>query len=663
VRVVLAGLVAAFLIVFAGAVPAGAEPDEGVRVEGSVTYEVQPNDERVRVTMDVTLTNLMPDRGLTYYYFDEIGIPAASEAANVSVRRVGGGALSTGTEETEHPEWQVITVRLSPVLRYGRPQQLEITYDLPNLKPRSGGFTRAMPAFATFLVVPYGDRGHADVQVIVPESYEDVHVGGVEMASSKEGAKRVYTATDIEEPEEWWAVVAARDNSLLAEREIEIGAHEAVLKYWPGDDEWADFASEVATTGIPQLEELIGRPWPVEDELEIVESGVPHVYGFGGWYDSSSDVIEVGDDLDAQIMLHELSHAWFGYEFGTERWFGEGLAELYSNLALERLDHDAGRAKEVPSDQKHALPLATWQDSVREAPEEDEYAYPASWWVISEIYDEIGQAALQEVLASVFDSTIPYVGNTDPEIARGVMDWRRTLDLFEVVGGSSEVAALYEAYVITEEDADQLTERADARSAYDQLVTASGGWGAPLELREAMAYWRFGDVGALIDASEEVLTLRDGVLDVLGGLGESALPDLEFRYAGARPVSDAIAEAELYAEVADALAAAQVRPDGVPGAFTEVGLLGADVAAQLSDAAADLAGGEVDRARATADAALAEVDRASLIGSIVVGEAAVALVLFWPLRALTKRRRRRRAGTVSSDPWPTDEPSSSLSTT
>jgi hypothetical protein len=661
VRAVLAGLVAVLLIVIGSAVPASGEPEEGIRVEGSVTYEVQPDDERIRVTLEVDLTNLTPDRGLTYYYFDEIGVPAPVEATNVSARRVGGETLSTGSESTDDPQWQVITVRLSPVLRYGQPQELEISYDLPNLEPRSDGWTRVMPAIATFLVVPYGDRGHADVEIIVPDSYEDVHVGGAQMSSRKDGGTRVYAATGIDEPEEWWAIVAARDGSLLEQREVEVGDHTAVLKYWPGDDKWADFASEIVTNGIPELEYLIGRSWPVEDELEIVESGVPHAYGFGGWYDSSSDVVEVGDALHAQVMLHELSHAWFNYELGRERWFGEGLAELYSNLALERLDRDVGQPEEVSTDHEHALPLASWEEVVREAPAEDEYAYPASWWVISEIYDEIGREAFQQALASGFDSTIPYVGNTEPEIVRGIIDWKRTLDLFEVVGGSTGTSELYEKYVIDQDDAELLVERAEAREVYDEFVAASAGWGAPYELREAMTYWQFDDVSELVDASQQVLALRDEVIGILAGFDTAGLPALEEAYASARPITDVLAEAELYADVANVLADAQARPAGVSGALAEIGLIGADAGRRLAHVATDLASGEIERAQAESDAVLADVDQAQLIGAVVVGEVAAGLALFWPLRAMTKRRRRATA--IGSDSWPTDEPSSSLSAT
>jgi hypothetical protein len=282
--------------------------------------------------------------------------------------------------------------------------------------------------------------------------------------------------------------------------------------------------------------------------------------------------------------------------------------------------------------------------------------------VISEIYDEVGQEGFQRALASGFDSTIPYVGNTEPEIVRGVVDWRRTLDLFEVVGGSTNAGELYETYVVAEDDAALLDERAEARAIYDEFVAASAGWGAPRELREAMAYWEFDGVSGSVDSAQQVLTLRDEVLAALQDVGVTEIPTLAEVYAGARPISDAVEEAQEYAETAQVLAAAHERPDGAAGLLTQIGLIGAEADARIGEAAMTLSEGEVDQARAAADVVLAEVEDAPLIGGIVLGEAVVGLALAWPLRAHAKRRCRRSTA-VGSDSWPTDEPSSNLSAT
>ena len=50
--------------------------------------------------------------------------------------------------------------------------------------------------------------------------------------------------------------------------------------------------------GLPALEELIGRPWPVDGDLDIIETVAPYLYGYAGWYDGALGQIEIGDELD-----------------------------------------------------------------------------------------------------------------------------------------------------------------------------------------------------------------------------------------------------------------------------------------------------------------------------------------------------------------------------
>lgn len=52
--------------------------------------------------------------------------------------------------------------------------------------------------------------------------------------------------------------------------------------------------------------------------MEIIETSTPHLYGYGGWYPSGANVIEMGDALDLRFLLHELSHAWFNEGMSQE---------------------------------------------------------------------------------------------------------------------------------------------------------------------------------------------------------------------------------------------------------------------------------------------------------------------------------------------------------
>jgi hypothetical protein len=653
-------MVIAGLIVAAGAAPAAA--DDGLRFEASTTYEVQPADERVRVTMDVTLTNLLPDQGNRYYYFDQVGVPVLAEATNVSVQRAGGGALSTSLLSTDDPLWSSLTVRLSPVLRYGSPQQLRLSYDLPNLAPRSAGWTRVTDAYAAFLVYAVGDPGRADVTVMVPSDYTDLHAGGgATPRRSYSDGQWIYQDTEIADPESWWLIFAARNDDRLAERAVAVTDHPVTLRYWPGDDEWADFAETMVTTGIPALESLLGLPWPVAGELNIIESSAPHAYGYGGWYDVSTDLIEVSDELDQAVMLHELAHAWFNPRLSVEGWLLEGLAELYAHRALAELEGSAPEPELLPDSHPGAQPLAAWEQVPFESADEDEYVYSTAWWLLDQVYEEIGTDAMAAVIAAAADRLIAYRSNLDPESVPSQIDWRRILDLFVEVGGSTTVVELFRDYVLTPDDAGRLDEWEAARAAYAEFVAGAGGWSAPLELREALTRWEFAEVDELMTAAEAALDHRDDVLVTLGGFGIEELPALAESYQRAAVISDVVAEAAEYREVAQIIEQAQDTGVGPSGLLAEIALLGADVPGRLATAAGALAEGDLDGARGAAATVRAEVDQAPVVGSVLLAQLIVAAGLFWPLRRRHQRRVRERQGAVGSDPWPSDEPYSSLS--
>lgn len=652
---ILAGLITAGVATVASAAP----EDDGLRLEAAVTYHLQPADKRVHVSIDIAATNQLPDQGSAFYYFDEVWVPAPAEASNIRAVRVGGGSLRTSVEETDDPQWSILTVHLSSRLLYRQTHEIELSYDLPDLPPRTDGLTRANEAYASFVVYPVGSSGSSDVQVIIPDGYH-VDIAGRELEESTEDGSTVYRATDIADPEDWWAAMVARNDDLLERRDVWFGGNQALLRYFPGDDEWADFAETHLIDGVPVLEELIGLPWPVPDELQVVESATPHLYGWGGWYDSADQVIEVGEQLDSVIVLHELSHAWFNHEFTSELWLMEGLADVYASLAVERIGDigTAPAAEPVSRSDDAALPLVDWTETGAgnggEPSEADEYAYAASWWLATEVIDEIGLDAMAGVLEAAAGHRIPYLGDPEPETIHGAVDWRRLLDLLEEAGESTRAAELFEEYVVTPEGVEAMSDRDEARQVYDDLVAAGQGWTAPLELRRAMSFWRFANVDDLAVAAAEVLAHRDDVLAVTDVLGAADLPALEESYETAGDVADVVSEAERYADVARTLEVAQDEPGAAMTVLRRVGLVGSDLDGELRSAAAALRAGDVDEAERLAGEGAELAEGAPLSGAVryaLFGEVLLSAGLAWQLG-------RRRVG---SQAWSISGLSSSRS--
>lgn len=638
---------ALILVVSAPALAGAAGPeDDGLRFESSVSYRLDPDARAVLVTMDLTLTNQIPDRGNQYFYFDQTWLPVQSEATNFRATS-GGRSLPTRIESTDNPLWSDLRITLGRDLLYGQTQEIRVSYELPDLPPRSEGWTRANPAFASFAAFPVGDPGLADIEVIVPAGYE-VEATGSEMTREVVDGETVFRAADVDDPDRWLAALVARNDTLLEESRVTVDDHEVVLRAWPGDAEWAATVGDYVSRGIPVLEELIGQEWPVGGELEIIETSTPHLYGYGGWYNTSTNTIEIGDGLDPQLILHELSHAWLNETVSSEVWLVEGLAEEYSAQAVEALGLDASSAEPVSDTDPGAQPLLAWDQedpASSGADEQEDYGYRASWWVVDQLAAEIGTDGMAEVIGAAVDDKIAYQGDGEPETVPGATDWQRSLDLFEELGGAESAVGLFTSYVVTDAELSLLAERDAARQVYADLVAAGSGWTAPLEVREAMSDWNFAEVAPLSEAASQVLTTRDAVLEDLDDINVSELPGLEAAYEGAEDLDALAAEAQRYEQVGSIVSAAEESQEGVIGAFAWIGLVGADVDGELDDVAAALTAGDIASAEELSADVESQVDSAGLVG---VSRYIVAIeVLFGVFLILQLRRRRVGSGAWS----------------
>ena len=81
----------------------------------------------------------------------------------------------------------------------------------------------------------------------------------------------------------------------------------------------------------------------------MIESNTPYLYGYAGWFEPVNDVIEIGDELDQIVILHELTHRWFNDQMFSTRWINEGLAEELAAQAMAELDGDPEASKLPPA--------------------------------------------------------------------------------------------------------------------------------------------------------------------------------------------------------------------------------------------------------------------------------------------------------------------------
>jgi hypothetical protein len=411
------------------------------------------------------------------------------------------------------------------------------------------------------------------------------------------------------------------------------------VRAWTDDPAWGERTLELVAAALPLLEERLGVPYPEVGAL-VVEETVAGAQDLGGEPAPSGTSIQVGFDQPPFTVLHQLAHVWLADDLVSQRWIGEGFASWMAAGAAAELDVDpafdpAARREELADD---AFPLVSW-GAGESTPQQDAFAYAASWAVAEEIAAAVGEDDLRLAWGRIAAGTSPYqpIGEGAPapgvpSPARQPVDSRALLDHLEAVG-EADLGEIFRRWVLDEETAGQLAERAEARAALDDLLAAAGDWGAPEPVKVDLAAWRFESAGDRIDEALAWLADRDELLASAEAAGLSVPQRLRDRYRTAGGGDDARTELQAEAAVVDAYAAALARNAAQRGILERIGLLGgADPDDQLAEANRLFAEGDL---RGAADLTAEAGTR--------LEQAATHLLLLALALGLARRQRRRPA--------------------
>ena len=642
-------LLAVPLTVLSGAGAAVAA--DGLSYRSTTTYTIDAQSGVVHVAVEVTLTNTVADRRdgntINRRYFTGFSLPAPTGASNEVATTSGGTALASSTRILSGNDTFVIyDIDFADNLFYKQTAYVLVTYDILGLPPRSDNPSRVNGAYASFEAFGVGDDGKVTVRVVVPPGFE-TDTFGDEATVAQENGSTVYTATDIPNPKQFSIFVSARNDDELVQAAVSTpDGDQFTVRAWPADTDWQTFVTTQIQDGVPVLSELIGQQWPIDETVDVREAYTPYLYGYAGWFSAADNEIEIGEDLDAEVVLHELSHAWFNATWFTDRWLSEGFAQVYASKSVEELGGSALAPNPISNTDAGMVTLNEWGDPnfVAGADEVEDYGYNASFSVVQQIVAEIGEEKMRDVLSAVADRTIAYRGEGKPEDVGVAAGWRRFLDLVEEVGGGQEAASLIEQYVITPAEKVELETRTKTRTAYAELVAGSGDWSPPFALRQQMSSWSFVAALATLDDAHEVLDLRDELDIKAGELGTGYPDDFESMYEAASTMLDDTKTAvQQQIDTADAVLAAVSAEAADDGLFGRVGLMGTRLPGVLEEAKAAFAVGDHELAREKAQEVLDTVEKAPAVGktrSLIVGGAALSLLLVVALVLLLLRRRR-----------------------
>ncbi len=509
----LAVLTVLFGVLVTGVATAGAQVD-GLSYAEDTVFTI--TEDGVQVVTEAVMTNTSRERrsGNTIYYsyFDTyiVIVPIGAEDLRITSR----GSTLSSTGEAVDEDFEIRTVRLPSELRSGQSRSFTVSYTLPRGEIRDDGLFFSNPAFHAFPLWSFSDPGTGSLLLRVPEEADLNEFGGLLRRTGLNDDYIEWAPRDFARPEDLFAYVTVTVDDELEATTFSVAGQSIELHSWPGDAAWATFAKETISVGLPELESLIGLPIPDQDTLEITESVTPYFYGYGGWYNPADTSIEIGNELDQTVMMHELTHAWFNRDLFVERWVSEGLAEEYTWRAMNELGWDLERLPGIPNTQSPAAtPLLGWgRNGVGGVSDEtflaqEAYGYDTAWYVMHELYNLLDRDGMQQVLAAADAHTTAYPGDDETELTNKPNDWRRLFDLAAMhvdAEDEAKIEALFVDYVLGESHIEQLERRREVRDRYDQFVSQDLAWRIPDDLRSALEAWRFDTAVALLDDAEAV---------------------------------------------------------------------------------------------------------------------------------------------------------------
>lgn len=487
-------------------VPTTVSAAGGLSITSNSTFKLRTGQDRVVVGIDVTLVNRKAPtysigacpgapgsrcRIQTNYYYDSWGllfVPAG--ATRLEVR--SPGVRSSVVERQRY--WTSYKITF-PDLHYGQTRKIRVVYELPGAKPRSKHRTRVTDAYTYFCWHGEpGDRGR--VTVILPPGYDATTFG------EKTRVRKTRKATTITpvfrgNPSRVYACTDAFKPSKLIRSEVAgPGGQMVVVEGWPEDSEWSEQTTEVVEEALPRLEELIGRPMPL-DELVIREVSRQSLYGYGSSFSRGRALVRLGEHIDNPSSGPiAVASAWFNQRNIATTWLHHGLADW---AGLEVSVAGCWPAGDYPG--KGRPNLARWRELDDRPTDQQEaivdWQFGSACNLVEDVAERIGEERMQGVLASLLDGTPKY--GPQPAERRGKLKaatWKDWLDAVDELGlvpaGETDLAWGQQALLdVGAARPKQLRGRLAAREAYHQSLSAMDGTSMPRVVNDLMGRWAF----------------------------------------------------------------------------------------------------------------------------------------------------------------------------
>lgn len=625
---------------------AAARPD--LTITSDATYTVQPDDRRVRVTLDLTLTNHLKDTKTKRYYFDEAFLDVMPGSSGFKLTRDGSGDPSVrAIDRTD--EYTRLRLRY-PRLYSGKSAEYRLTFDLEDPGGAATRDLRIGDSLVSFPVWAFATDSTpgSSVRVEFPAGFDvEVEAGSIPAPTTEDDGTVVLETGALDEPLSFFAYLVGDRPGSYVEMPVRATVLDApvevLVRAWPDDEPWAERVTTLLGGALPALGERIGLDWPHDERLVIEEAVSRSTEGYAGLFDPRQNLVEIAYYADDFVVLHEAAHGWFNGALLADRWANEAFASYYATEVADELGVEI-RGDELTDELQAArIPLNAWGGVGSTPVAQEDYAYAASLALARAIAERAGEDGLRTVWAYAAEGVAAYPSPTgEVERADGPPDWRGLLDLLEDRTDAS-YDDLWRAWVARPTDIVLLDARAAARDRLGEVDAQAGEWRLPRPIREAMRAWRFDEATTLLDDAAAALDARAEVEAAADDAGLIAPAGLRLAFEDDDGFADAMAEASAELTAIDHYVDAVAARPAELGPFETLGLWGETPEEELVAARTALARGDLEASSASSASAATTWSAAGSVGqgrAFSIGLLILAALLAVTILFLALRRRR-----------------------
>jgi len=636
---------------------AAAQP---LRFTSNARYDVQPAQRRIRVIVDLRMTNPSKDTATTAYYYDHAFIQVMGGASSFKVD--GPGSPRVRVVERRKQDLQ-LRIDFGRRLNSGKSATYRLTF---YLKDPGGAATRDLrvgDSLVSFPVWAFATRATSGstVTVVFPKGYDvEVEAGKIPDPTNDDDGRTIFRSGRLAKPLEFFAYLVGDRPGAYREATVSTEVLDApvtvTVQAWEDDEPWAKRIGGLLEKGLPALGTRIGLDWPEYDQPLTVQEAVSRTTGgYAGLFDPSAGKVEIAYYADDFVVLHEAAHAWFNGSLLADRWSNEAFASYYATVAAKDIERKIRADALTEELEKARIPLNAWGPVGSEDVTEEDYAYAASLALARAIAERAGDEDLQAVWRDAQAGVGAYqpAGGGAAETVETPPDWRGLLDLLEARTDAT-YDDLWREWVARETDLSLLDARTQTRQRYDEMVTAAGDWHLPRPIRDALRSWRFSDATALLSDAEAALAGRETVTKAAARAGLIAPVTLRLALEDKDGFDDATAETNAELDVIDRYVTANaLRPTEMTPLLT-LGLWGLTPEEELAEARDDFAKGDLAGSAAASGYVAATWATAESVGqnrAISIGLFVLALVFALAAVITTARRRRRQRRRRMATPY------------